>query len=110
MDAASSGEPLKPSTAIIELFTGSGVDLRDRERFLVLIRRYLAEEPLLVEEWQRYCYDKRTSPSPYLDGREVGFYDAGRRDVVTYDDPVDTCAAFLYREASWVLERDRLTY
>ena len=33
-----------------------------------------------------------------LEGLEVGFYDAGRHDVIVYDDRVDACSDFILRE------------
>jgi hypothetical protein len=47
-----------------------------------------------------------------MDGTEVGFFevDDGRTrsvDVRHYDNPVDACADFVFREAVWVLEKRR---
>jgi hypothetical protein len=69
------------------------------------VEQRLRRDAGLVEAWQGYSWDKRTSPSPYLDGVEVGFYDGGRRDVATHRDEASACADFLFREASWVLNR-----
>ena len=44
----------------------------------------LADRPDLVDQWQGYSWDKRWSPSPYLEGLEVGHYDAGKRRIRTH--------------------------
>jgi len=91
--------------SIRELVELCAADLTGRHNATNLIRRRLAEEPQLVEDWQTYSYDKRSSPSPYLDGREVGYFDGTRREVVNYDERLDACADFIVREARWVLGR-----
>jgi hypothetical protein len=52
-----------------------------------------------------YSYDKRWSPSPYLDGLEVGHYDAGKQQVRRHFDSVDACADFVLTEVRWVVDR-----
>ncbi len=89
---------------IRRLFEEAGPDLSDRSSFEMAVEQRLRQEAGLVEAWQRYSRDKRTSPSPYLEGVEVGFYDRVRRDVATYRDEASACADFLFREASWVLK------
>jgi hypothetical protein len=86
----------------------------DDPRFLELVPRTLRREPDLVMGWQQYSGDKRGTPSPYLDGLEVGFFEnadgsATRRDVRRFDSAIDACAAFIWREAAWVLERREAT-
>ncbi len=63
----------------------------------------LRSQPELIDQWQTYSYDKRATPEPYLDGLEVGMFDAGRHEVETYTDPVDACADFIHREVRWRL-------
>jgi hypothetical protein len=63
----------------------------------------LVDDPSLVEDWQTYSYDKRGSPSPYLEGTEVGFFDGEARNRRTYGDRTGACAQFVYSEAAWVL-------
>ena len=94
--------------SIRELFEAAGPDLDDAEALRRAIHDALVADPLLPPAWQTYSYDKRSSPSPYLDGPEAGFYDGGRHDVVVYDDPVDACADFICRESAWVLRRERI--
>jgi hypothetical protein len=82
-----------------QLAEASAPDLTDDDRATALVRKRLGEEPALVEAWQTYSYDKRSSSGPYLDDREVGYFDAKRRDVVKRDDRFDARADFIVREA-----------
>lgn len=72
---------------------------------LAAIESRLAASPELVEFWQTYSYDKRSSPSPYLDGLEVGLYDAGRHDVRIHQSLPAACADFIVREWASIRER-----
>jgi hypothetical protein len=67
----------------------------------------LRQNPPLVDAWQTYSYDKRGTPSPYMDGSEVGFFDGQREDVTVHPTSTDACVDFLYRETQWVLHRRR---
>lgn len=87
-------------------------DIRDPS-FTSLVRTRLAHDPDLIAAWQLYSYDKRTSASPWLDGTAVGFFEfvehrAINSDIRHHANPVDACADFIGREASWVLEGRRL--
>jgi len=93
--------------SIRDHFAAAAPDLDDPGSLLNAIRDELVADPHLLPAWQTYSYDKRSSPSPYLDGQEVGFYDGGSHDVVRYDDPVDACSDFICREAVWVLRPHR---
>lgn len=79
--------------------------MSDTSELLSQLRGRLRGDPDLIDAWQQYSWDKRGSPSPYLDRLEVGFYDAGYHDVRTHEDAVDACADFIHREALWVLQR-----
>jgi hypothetical protein len=89
----------------------------DRAAFIAAISGWLREQPDLIGAWQAYCDDKRTGRSPYFyfDGAwKVGFYESSvkelaerYRDERLYADAVDACADFIYREALWVLGRER---
>ncbi|MFJ8539613.1 hypothetical protein [Streptomyces sp. NPDC093591] len=63
----------------------------------------LRRSPELIDAWQVYSYDRRTRPTPYLDGLEVGFFDGESRDVAEHDNTVDACADFVVRETQWLL-------
>jgi len=93
--------------SIRELFQVAAPELDDADSLRAAVREALTADGALLAAWQTYSYDKRSSPSPYLDGGEVGFYDGGRHDVVTYVDPLDACADFICREAAWVVRRER---
>lgn len=67
----------------------------------------IRENPALVEAWQAYSYDKRGTPSHYLDGLQVGFYDGQTEDVATHATTIDACVDFICRETRWVLHRRR---
>jgi hypothetical protein len=93
----------------VEVLTASGVnevgDAELRERLLSV----LEVRPDLVELWQGWSQDKRWSPSPYLDGLEVGHYDSGRQHVRTHPTPAAACADFVLAEVRWIVERRVVT-
>jgi hypothetical protein len=99
--------------SIRQHFQNASPDLSDN-RFGAFIRAYLSRHPALINAWQGYSEDKRTAPSPYLDGRTVGFFDVlggeGRhQDVRRYQDRAKACTDFIYREAMWVLQNQRVS-
>ena len=57
--------------SIREHFEPVQPDLEEEARAIELIRAQLVRSPVLVEAWQQYSRDKRTTPSPYLEGLEV---------------------------------------
>jgi hypothetical protein len=94
--------------SIRDLFTESAPpESCSADEFKAAVTARLAKRPQLIDAWQTYSYDKRTSPSPYLDGLEVGHYDGGREDVANHATPTDACTDFVYRETQWVLHRRR---
>ena len=60
--------------SVRELFQRAAPDVEDA-RFVEMVVARLEREPGLVDSWQQYSYDKRGTPSPYLDGTEVGFFE-----------------------------------
>ena len=66
---------------IIGLLQEPSPDLSDRQRFIELVSGYFDRHQELLETWQTYPYDKRSSSSPYLDGTEVGFFSGECRNV-----------------------------
>jgi len=78
------------------------------EQFRAAVAERLSKRADLVDAWQSYSYDKRSSPSPYLDQLEVGYFDGDRQDVVQHATPTEACVDFLYRETQWVLHRRRV--
>jgi len=91
-----------------QTFHSASPDLSDPSALMAQIRAHLASRPELVQSWQHYSWDIRGTPNHYMEGVEVGFYDAGRRDVVRHPDEFSACADFICRTAAWVLERRRL--
>ena len=89
-------------------FEAAAPDLDDVDALRQAVHEALLDHPELVDAWQTYSYDKRSSPSPYLDGSEVGFYDQGRENIIRYDDLSAACADFICREAAWVVRGIRL--
>ena len=98
--------PLRREDRLVppDLFRGAAPpDELGPEEAKARIALRLRSQPELIDQWQAYSYDKRASPEPYLDGLEVGMYDAGYQQVETYADRVDACADFIYREVRWRL-------
>jgi hypothetical protein len=77
----------------------------DGDRIRQLLVDHLRGLPELRQAWQVYSWDKRWSPSPYLEGTEVGLYDSGYRDVEHHSDAATACAAFIAREVDWLRSR-----
>lgn len=95
--------------SIRELFTRAAPDLDDPQ-FVAIVARRLEHDPSLLSTWQDYSYDKRATPSHYLDGLEVGFIEVVDGRVQNqrkqhYETSSDACAVFILHEARWVLER-----
>lgn len=67
------------------------------------IRAALELEPRCVEEWLVYSEDKRCDSGWYFMQTEknkyvVDYYPPGDKAYITYDDPLDACAAFIMKE------------
>jgi hypothetical protein len=93
----------EPGTTVRDLFEDARPNLSDRRVFETSVADRLKRDPGLVDAWQTYSRDKRTSRGPYFDGLDVGFFDRDCRDVIEHQDRASACADFLFREASWVL-------
>jgi len=92
-------------SALSEVFLRAGVrDTSDDDLFTV-VRARLTEDPDLIELWQSWSYDKRWSPSPYLDGLEVGHFDARKLHVRLHATTADACADFVLAEVRWLVDR-----
>jgi hypothetical protein len=96
------------SRSVKGLFVAADSDLSKRELFLFLVSNGLEDDPTLVTEWQTYSYDKRTSSGHYLDGRETGFFEHERHEVVRHERMIDARAAFMFSEARSVLSRAQI--
>ncbi len=90
---------------VLELSRDARAAAHDDESLRSQVAARLRERPDLVHAWQMYSWDKRWSPSPYLEAQEVGLYDSGYRDVEQHPDLVTACAAFIAREVDWLRTR-----
>lgn len=88
-----------------EVFAAAGVNEVSDEDLVAAVRSALRDHPEVIQAWQGWSYDKRWSPSPYLDGLEVGHYDGGKHHVRRHATAVDACADFVLAEVRWVLDR-----
>jgi hypothetical protein len=110
--------------SIRKLFESADPVLSSRHEFLRAATDWFGAHPAEVEHWLDYSADKRSSPSPYLRpvprqpdqadepyGYEVGFFDKmlGHLDVIHHVDAAEAAADFLYREATWVLQRRQVS-
>lgn len=98
---------------IMKLFEPARPCLTDRSGFLNAVTDQLRTDVHLIDAWHGYSLNKRTSRGPYFGHQaeplEVGFYDSGFHDVQIHADPAAACADFIYREAVWVLTRERMS-
>lgn len=94
---------------LAEPFVEAGVDLVTDFELLAAVRVALQKNPDLIDVWQGYSYDKRWTPSPYLDGVEVGHYHSGDRHVRRHGTTLEACADFVVTEVRWVVDRRVIT-
>jgi len=87
-----------------EVFVAAGVNNVTDEELLIAIRSVLEVRADLCQTWQAWSYDKRWSPSPYLDGFEVGHYSAGEHHVRHHANVIDACADFVLSEVRWIVD------
>ncbi len=88
----------------VAVLVGAGVDNVDDDQLLAAVRAALARRPDLIGVWQAWSWDKRWSPSPYLNVLEVGHYDGGYRHVRRHATSADACADFVLTEVRWIVE------
>ena len=91
--------------SIRQLFDDADPDLSDESAFREAVRKELIADPELMDSWQGYSWDKRTTPSPYIDGLEVGVFDRRSTVVTMHSERLDACVDFIWRESQWVLAR-----
>ena len=75
------------------------------ERVLV---RSLRENPALIELWETWSADQRWTPSAYLIGTEVGWFDNARSNVRVHPERAAAVADFIRRLAAWLSRREVL--
>lgn len=88
-----------------DVFIAAGVNEVSDEELVDAVRLALQDRPDLIQIWQSWSYDKRWSPSPYLEDLEVGHYDAGKNWVRRHSSRLAACADFVLAEVRWVLSR-----
>jgi hypothetical protein len=103
---------------IVGLLAPAAAHLGDRSRFLAAVTVWIQAHRHLIDEWRHYSEDKR-SHGPYFSTRMGSRYDplvvgllqadGSRSDETHHTDDVAACVDFIYREASWVLHRRRVT-
>ena len=74
----------------------------DRDKFILETKEYLRSHPTLVESWEIWSMNKRTSDGFYLSFNKkniVGFYgDQFHGFEKVYKTPIDACSEFIYFE------------
>ncbi len=91
--------------AVSERFLALGVGSVDDHDLFFAVRAALDDRSALREAWQKWSFDKRWSPSPYLDGLEVGHFDGKRLHVRHHAVASEACADFIVAEVRWIVER-----
>lgn len=93
-----------------EVLTDSGVNTVGDEELRNAVSSVLQVRPDLVQLWQGWSWDKRWTPSPYLDRLEVGHYDGAKTHLRVHATPADACADFVVAEVRWIVERRVVSY
>ena len=62
----------------------------------------------LVALWATWSSDQRWTPSAYMEGNEVGWFDGARRNVKEHPDTASAAADFIHRLAAWLARREIL--
>jgi hypothetical protein len=75
------------------------------QNFEAAIADVLRTEPELVERWAAWGADQRWTPSAYIEGREVGWFDSERQHVRIHPTESDAVADFIHRMAAWLARR-----
>ena len=88
----------------VDVLRAAGVDSVGDEELLVAVLPALRDRPDLIQSWQDGSYGKRWSPSPYLDGLEVGHYDEGKQCVRRHESHAEACADFVLAEVRWIVD------
>jgi hypothetical protein len=72
------------------------------------LARNLRDTPALIELWETWSVDQRWTPSVYVEGTEVGWFDGLRRHVRIHPDRGAAVADFIQRLAAWLARREVL--
>jgi hypothetical protein len=74
--------------------------------FEAAVAQSLRENPALIERWESWSEDQRWTPSAYVEGTEVGWFDAVHRNVRIHPDRGAAVADFVQRLAAWLSRRE----
>jgi hypothetical protein len=66
----------------------------------------LRDNPALIERWEAWSSDQRWTPSVYVEGTEVGWFEGERRNVRSHPDRAAAVADFIERLAAWLARRE----
>jgi hypothetical protein len=72
------------------------------------LARSLRENRALIELWEAWSGDQRWTPSAYVEGTEVGWFDGVRGNVRIHSDRGAAVADFIRRLAAWLSRREVL--
>lgn len=72
------------------------------------VAQVLQSSPELVALWATWSGDQRWTPSAYLEGNEVGWYDGALRNLKVHPDTASAAADFIHRLAAWLARREIL--
>lgn len=88
-----------------EVLLAAGVGSVGDDELARAVLSMLQHRPDMIAAWQGWSWDKRWTPSPYLDGLEVGHYDGGSTKVRLHTSPARASADFVVAEVRWLVER-----
>jgi hypothetical protein len=80
----------------------------DDSSFERSVAQVLRGSPELVTMWATWSGDQRWTPSAYLEGNEVGWFDGACRNMKVYPDTASAAADFIHRLAARLARRETL--
>jgi hypothetical protein len=80
-----------------DLFDLSSPALADRRATVGEMRRILTDQPELIDAWEGFSEDNRSTPAPYLRGNEVGDFDGSYSSLIVHEDRVGACIDYIFR-------------
>jgi len=97
----------KGDKSSFQLAEESGFDNNNKERVKSAIKDYINLHSSLINDWQMWSEDKRTSGGFYLiiDKKNiVGSLDSNfKRNDKEFETPIDACSEYIYLEISSIL-------
>lgn len=64
--------------------------------FEVNLAQILRADSALVDQWETWSTDQRWTPSAYIEGTEVGWFDGARRHVQVHPDRASAAADLIH--------------